>query len=144
MASTNLNLPLQKVVDFFMRDDAMYKINDMVIQNKAIHEKKGKYKIFHLQMKVTFPMDNREMISLATWINEGNKVYFGVKACNYPIEPSPKFVMAHLNIGGWIFERIDANTTKVINITDMDPRGNVPEFLKNMISEKRAQRLSGL
>ena len=46
--------------------------------------------------------------------------------------------MAHLNIGGWIFESIDANTTKVINITDMDPRRNVPEFLKNIISEKRA------
>jgi hypothetical protein len=117
-----------------MKEDSMQKMNDMVLQNKVVYEKKDKYKIFHLQMKIPFPMDNREMISLATWINEGNKVYLGVKGCNFPIEPNPKFVMSHLNIGAWIFERIDANTTKVTNISDMDPRGNVPDFLKNMIS----------
>ena len=45
--------------------------------------------------------------------------------------------MSHLNIGGWIFERIDNNTTKVTNISVMDLRGNVPEFLKNIISKKK-------
>ena len=49
-----------------------------------------------------------------------------------------------MNIGGWIFEKIDNNTTKVTNISDMDPKGNVPDFLKNSIAEKRVQGLKDL
>jgi hypothetical protein len=40
---------------------------------------------------------------MTTWINEGNKFYLGVKSCNYPVEPNPKYVMAVMNIGGWVF-----------------------------------------
>lgn len=45
-------------------------------------------------MKTPFPLDNRETVSMTTWINEGNKFYLGVKSCNYPIEANPKYVMA--------------------------------------------------
>jgi len=37
----------------------MQKLNDMVLLNKLVHEKKGQYKIFHIQMKTPFPLDNR-------------------------------------------------------------------------------------
>lgn len=122
----------------------MKKINDSVIQNKVIHERNGKYKILHFQIKTPFPMDNRESIILTTWINEGNKVYLGSKSCNYPIELNPKFVTAQTNIAGWIFEKIDNNSTKVTNLSDMDPRGNVPDFFKNAVAEKRVQSLKDL
>ncbi len=95
-------------------------------------------------MKIPFPLDNRESVSMTTWINEGNKYYMGVKSCNYPIEPNPKFVMAHMNIGGAIFQKVDNQSTKVTSFADMDPRGNIPDFLKNFIAEKRIQGLKNL
>jgi hypothetical protein len=42
-----------------MKDDYMEKLNDNVLQNILVHEKKDKYKIFHLVMKTPFPLDNR-------------------------------------------------------------------------------------
>lgn len=81
---------------------------------------------------------------MTTWISQGNKFYLGVKACSYPIKPTPGFVMAHMNIGGCIFEKIDHNKTKVINITDMDPKGNIPDFVKNFITEKRLKSSNNL
>lgn len=122
----------------------MQKLNDMVLQNKLLHEKQGKYKVFHIQMKTPFPLDNREDVSLTTWINEGDKFYLGVKSCNYPFQANPNFVRATMNIGGWIFEKVDANSTKVTNIADMDPNGNIPDFVKNLVSEKRIQGLKDL
>ncbi len=81
---------------------------------------------------------------MTTWINEGSKFYIGEKSCNYPVEPNPKFVRAHMHIGGWVFEKIDNNSTKVTNYADIDPRGNIPEFLKNFVAEKRIQELKNL
>ncbi len=42
-----------------MQNDSMQKLNEMVLQNKILHEKKGKYKIVHIQIKTPFPLDNR-------------------------------------------------------------------------------------
>jgi len=39
-----------------------------------------------------------------------------------------------MNIGGWIFEKIDSGSTKVTNLSDMDPSGNIPDFFKNHIA----------
>ena len=36
-----------------------------------------------------------------------------------------------MNIAAWIFERVDSNSTKVTNFSDMDPKGNIPDFFKN-------------
>ncbi len=69
MASTIVNLQLQKVIDFFLKEDSVSKLNDMIISNKKLSEKKGKYKIFHIQVKTPFPLDNREMVHMVTWIN---------------------------------------------------------------------------
>lgn len=95
-------------------------------------------------MKTPFPLDNRQAVSLTTWINEGTKFYIGVKECNFPVELDPKCVRAHMNIGGWIFEKIDNGSTKVTNLSDMDPSGNIPDFFKNHIAEKRVQGLKDL
>jgi hypothetical protein len=84
MASTTVSVPHQKVVDFFLREDVAEKLNDMIMSNKMLLEKKGHYKIFHIQIKTPFPLDNREMVHLTTWVNEGDKFYIGVKSCNYP------------------------------------------------------------
>lgn len=139
-----VNLPLQKVVDFFLMEDSVSKLNDMIISNTKLVEKKGTYKVFHIKVKTPFPLDNREMVHMVTHINEGNKFYVGVKSCNYPVQPTPKFVMAQMNIGAWIFEKIDENTTRIINISDMNPMGNIPDFLKNFVSEKKIQELGNI
>ena len=84
------------------------------------------------------------MVHLTTWINEGDKFYIGVKSCNYPVQANPKFVMAQMNIGAWIFEKVDANTTKITNISDMNPMGNIPDFLKSFATSKKIQELSNI
>jgi hypothetical protein len=52
--------------------------------------------------------------------------------------------MAQMNIGAWIFEKIDANTTKITNISDMNPMGNIPDFLKSFATSKKIQELSNI
>jgi hypothetical protein len=52
--------------------------------------------------------------------------------------------MAQMNIGAWIFEKVDAKTTKITNISDMNPMGNIPDFLKSFAASKKIQELSNI
>ncbi len=52
--------------------------------------------------------------------------------------------MAQMNIGAWIFEKNDEKTTRIINISDMNPMGNIPDFLNNFIAQKKIQELSNI
>lgn len=116
----------------------------MMIKSDVVYKKEGQYRIIHVQIKTPFPLDNREAVNMQISFTEGSKYYIGIKSCNYPIEQNSKFVRAHMNIAAWIFERVDANRTKVVNFSDMDPKGNIPDFFKNFIAEKRVQALKDL
>lgn len=58
-AETIVNVAVSKVIEFFKKNDSMQKLSEMVLQNKLLYEKQGKYKVFHVQMKTPFPLDNR-------------------------------------------------------------------------------------
>ncbi len=49
-----------------------------------------------------------------------------------------------MNIGGWVLQKIDNQSTKVTNFADLDPRENIPDFLKNFVAEKRIGQMKNL
>lgn len=42
-----------------------------------------------------------------------------------------------LFVGGYIIEKIDANSTRVTYISDSDAKGNIPQMVKNTVSAKQ-------
>ena len=40
-------------------------------------------------------------------------------------------------MGGYIIEKIDANSTRVTYISDSDAKGNIPQMVKNTVSAKQ-------
>ena len=94
--------------------------------------------VFHAIMKMPGPVSNRQIIAVNTFKQEGDKVIIGNRSCNYPVQLDKDAELAKLHVGGFIFEKVDAGKTKLTNISDIDPKGSIPGFVKNAIAGKRA------
>jgi hypothetical protein len=91
------------------------------------------------------PISRRELITVNAVKVEGNKAYCGYRSCNhFTFSKDPDTVLADAHVLGFILEPIDANTTSVIQISDVDINGSVPGFVKNAIAHKRAEVLINL
>ena len=52
--------------------------------------------------------------------------------------------MANLLVGGFILDKGEANKTIVTNISDVDIKGNIPDFVTNAMAKKRIEMLYDL
>ena len=68
----------------------------------------------------------------------------GNRSCNYPVQHEKDAELAQVYVGGYIFEKVDAGKTKMINISDVDPKGSIPGFVKNALASKRAEILGSI
>lgn len=90
-----------------------------------------------MEMKAPWPVSNRDFVIVSRRRIEENVAYIATKSCNYPKPEVNKIVRAELFIGGYILERIDANTTRVTYISDSDSKGSIPAMVKNSVSAKQ-------
>ena len=76
-----------------------------------------------------------------TYRNEGDKVYVGNRSCKYPVQLDKDAVLADLKVGGFILTQMDETKTMVTNISDVDIKGNIPDFVVNSMSKMRVEML---
>ena len=77
------------------------------------------------------PVSNREIVGVHVSKVEGNKAYCGNRSCTFPVKKYEDTVVADAQATGYILEKIDANTTLVTQISYMDIKGSIPNFIKN-------------
>ena len=77
------------------------------------------------------------MVVVNSYINEGDKIYVGNRSCKYPVQVDKDAVQAELLIGGFILDKMDEGKTMVTNISDVDIKGAIPDFVVNAMSKKR-------
>lgn len=86
-------------------------------------------------------MSNRQAVAVNTAKIGDNKTYFGDRSCHFPVQLNKANVLAKIHAGGFIAER-DGNRTKLTNISDLDPKGSIPGFVKNAFATKRAEMMT--
>ena len=142
-SSKTINIPIEKTVEFFKNPQFMKNLQDNVVK-VDIPYSKGNIKVLHAVVKMPGPVSNRQMVVVNTFHQEGDKVIIGNRSCNYPVQLDKDAELAQAYVAGFIFEKVDAGKTKVTNISDMDPKGSIPGFVKNAIASKRAEILINL
>ena len=110
---------------------------DIPFDNKVL-------KVLHVVMKLPGPVSNRQMVVVNSYINEGDKIYVGNRSCKFPVQIDKDAVQAELLIGGFILDKMDEGKTMVTNISDVDIKGAIPDFVVNAMSKKRVQMLYDL
>lgn len=100
--------------------------------------------MFHARMLGFAMVSDRELVAVFTFHREGDKIYFGNRSCDYPCNPYKDTVRSFAHCGGYIIEKTGENTTKVVNIVDVDVNGSIPGFMKSKMSTMRAGVLAEL
>ena len=137
-ASNTINVPYEKCQEFFRDPVFMKSLQDNVVKMEVVWNKND-VRVIHGVMKMPGPVSNRELVAVNTFKVEGDKTYVGNRSLkNFPVQAEKDTERAHLHVGGFIFEKVDAGKTKVTNISDMDPKGSIPGFVKNALASKRA------
>jgi hypothetical protein len=50
-----------------------------------------------------------------------------------------KVTRANCHIGGWVLKKVDAASTNVVYISDVDLAGSIPDILRGQLSQKQAE-----
>ena len=85
-----------------------------------------------------WPVEDRDLVNVATKEEGPNVCYIANKACDYVIPKVDKVTRAVCHIGGYILKKIDEEKTFVIYISEVDLCGNIPQMIQNKLSEKQA------
>ena len=115
----------------------MRKLQDNVVKMEVVWNKDN-VRVIHGIMKMPGPVSNREIVAVNTFKVDGDKTIIGNRSCDFPVQHDKDAELAKIYVGGFIFEKVDAGKTKVTNVSDMDPKGSIPGFVKNAIAGKRA------
>ena len=101
-------------------------------------------------MKGLGPVSSREAVLVHSFIEEGReKFYLGSRSIeDYPCSIADEnAVRADIIVSGMIFEALGEGNTLLTAFNDFDPKGMIPEFLKNMMAKSKASdivQLEGL
>ncbi len=119
----------------------MQVLSDAVRKFDVLYENKD-YRVIRLIMEPPGPISKREIVAVNTVKVEGNRAFCGNRSCNYfPYQKDPDSVLADAHVMGFILDRIDANSTLITQIGDMDLKGSIPVFIQNAIASKRANSM---
>ena len=83
-------------------------------------------------------------MAVNTFKQNGNKIIAGDRSCNFPVKLDKNAELAHIYVGAFVCEKIEAETIKITNISDVDPKGSIPGFVKNAVAGMRADILKDI
>ena len=135
-----VNIPFNEMCVIFADDKFMRTLQDGVTKFEIPYDKNG-LKVLHVVMQLPGPVSNREMVVVNSYRNEGDKVYVGNRSCKFPVTVDKDAVQAELMVGGFILDKMDETKTMVTNISDVDIKGAIPDFVVNAMSKKRVEML---
>lgn len=87
----------------------------------------------------TWPVSDREFVSVYTSRKEGDTYYIASQACNYPYKEDKSVVRATINVGGYQIKPIDENSCYVIYISDVELSGSIPGVVKAQAGKKQGE-----
>jgi len=114
-----------------------------------LYEISGIFKLIYMRYKGIWPVSDRDFILVEVVLseNDGEKIYLCSKSCSYSFADVNGVVRAELSVGGYIIEKRGEKQCKVTYISNADPKGNLPDFVKNYVAEgqgKVASTVNGL
>lgn len=92
-----------------------------------------------MEMQTPWPVSNRDFVVACARRREGHTFFVTMESIDYPRADVEGLVRGSLYIGGYIVEAIDDKRTKVSFMGDADPKGNIPEFIVNLLSSNQGE-----
>ena len=103
-------------------------------------------RLIFVKMEGFGPVSSREIVAVNTFHKESDqKYYVGNRSIDMECKlADPDAVRAHVYVGGFVIEAVDAGNTRITAFNDVDMKGMIPDFIKNQMAKKRASNIVGL
>lgn len=135
---TEINVAFEDVVAFLKDNTSIEKIDEMLESQEVLLEKEG-YEIQYLKYKGIFPVSGRDFVILTADKRVSDERHvFATVSTNYNRPEVKGAVRATVKCAGYEVTKIGDKKTKVIYISDADPAGSLPGFIKTMVSKNQA------
>jgi hypothetical protein len=136
-----LNFPPQEVADFIWNPANREKFeSDMGFFN-ILHDF-GTYRVEHILKKLPWPVDNRDMVSIAKRENVGEDVHIYSRSIEVDVPLAEKTVRAFGLLNSYYLKNIEDIATEIIYIGGANPRGSIPHLVINQLAGQQAFHLS--
>ena len=135
-----MNLPFKQVFDFFSIPGFSRKLNNICRSFDSLYDNYG-HVVAQQVMQFPGPISERETVTVNTNRIEGDKGYVGNKTINFPFKQHKGTEISIVHGSGFVITAIDANRTDVLYVSDVDPGGWIPGFVKKGVAGKRASFL---
>lgn len=96
------------------------------------------FSIAYLQFKAVWPVSNRDFVMLNRKFVDGNKTYYVNRSVNYNVPEVNGVVRAEIMIGSFCVEKLSEDKCRITYISHSDPKGDIPEAIKNMASKHQS------
>ena len=132
-------VPYQEVVDFILDPNCIKYIDKMLERNELLHSEEG-IEISYLKYKGMFPVSARDFVILTMdkQVSEGRYI-FASTSVKYKKGEESGVVRATVKCAGYEILDLGEGKTKVTYISDADPSGSLPGFIKTMVSKGQAE-----
>lgn len=131
-------LPLETITNYQDNITNVMVTDSMCISAKSL-VKDGEFEICHFTYKAPWPLSNRDFVTLRRKFVDGDKVYYLNKSYDYGVPEVNGVVRGELVIGSFCIEKIGENKCRVTYISQSDPKGDVPEAMKNMAAKRQSE-----
>lgn len=123
------------IEDFLKNMNLRNKYDEMFKELKTLKEySEQELELVYCRFKAQWPVDDRDFVLVQGYVRENSTSYVVATSIDYKdpnIPVDKKTVRGVLMAGGWILQEINSNLTKTTYISCSDPKGKIPETIKN-------------
>lgn len=130
-------LPLASITKYLDNVSNVTTTDTMCVEAKSL-QKDGDYELAYLQYKAVWPVSNRDFVMLTRKLVDGKKVYYLNQSVDAGVPVVKDVVRAEIKVGSYMIEELGDGKCRITYISHSDPKGSIPEAIKNMAAKNQA------
>ena len=139
-AEASVEASMSKIIELLKDNDRVTSYDSTIELLKILEEKDNHWVVYTLSKKPSLIIDKRDCVTLTKFQqeNDGTCIFVGgsIPHPDYPVKQSP--VRCEIPLWGWILTPRNGNTTNLIYIVLVDPKGSVPKSMINTFYKDQA------
>lgn len=143
LVKTTIKKPVHEMVNkSWVIDENRIKFNDPSVKEWKELEKTDTYKICTQYNKMGMFISDRQVVYAQVKIEEPGATYLVSFSVTHPLAPPDEnFVRSHIHMSVFEFKKNKDGDTDVTKIAQIDPCGDIPVFVVNMVANRQVEML---
>ena len=128
----------QEIDEFLSSEENQMKLSSNVKEFRTIQDL-GDSKIRYRRHEGSWPVQDRDFIMCSSKKYDGDRLIITSRSIESSYPEVPSVTRAECYIGGYVVDKVDATSSKVTFISDIDLKGSIPNMIQKKLSKLQAE-----